>query len=255
LGLPLAVGGLAFLLLAGVLTLTMAEHGFAPATGRERNPLRAIGGTLRRGVALAGRRPLVWTILGVAVFVGASSETFDRLWEARMLDGPGLPPGVQAATWFAGVAVVTAGLSIAAAELARRGLERAEGPAAARGPLVALLGALMLVRLAAVASFGLAGRLDLAVATYLLARTADGLHVPLYRAWLNRELEPATRATAFSAAGVADALGQVAGGPLLGLIAAALGMPAAFVVAALLLGPAVALLARTWRREAARRDS
>jgi DHA3 family tetracycline resistance protein-like MFS transporter len=166
-----------------------------------------------------------------------------------MIAGPGVPAGVEAATWFAAIALVTAALAIAAAELARRGLDRAEGAARTRRPLVAVLATLTVVRLVTVAGFGLAGRLDLAVATYLLARTSDGLHAPLYRAWLNRELEPATRATALSAAGVADALGQVVGGPLLGLVAAALGMPAAFVVAALLLGPAAVLLARTWRRE------
>ncbi len=114
---------------------------------------------------------------------------------------------------------------------------------------MALLLALTWLQGGAVASFGLAGRLDLAVATYLLARVTGRLHAPLYRAWLNRELEPATRATAFSAAGVADALGQVVGGPLLGLVAVVLGMPAAFVAAAMLLGPAAWLLARAWRRE------
>ena len=249
LGLPLAAGGLVFLLLAGFLAATMAEGGFTPQRADDRNPLRAMGRTLRLARESARARPLVWTILAVALFVGASSETFDRLWEARMIAGPGVPAGVEAATWFAGIALVTAALAIAAAELARRGLDRAEGAARTRRPLVAVLATLTVVRLGAVAAFGLAGRLDLAVATYLLARTSDGLHAPLYRAWLNRELEPATRATAFSAAGVADALGQVVGGPLLGLVAAALGMPAAFVVAALLLGPAAALLVRTWRRE------
>ncbi|MDZ7708356.1 MAG: hypothetical protein U5J97_10805 [Trueperaceae bacterium] len=84
---------------------------------------------------------------------------------------------------------------------------------------------------------------------YLLARVSARLNTPLYRAWLNRELESATRATAFSAAGVADALGQVAGGPLLGLVAVVFGMPAAFVAAAMLLGPAAWLLGRAWRRE------
>ena len=65
----------------------------------------------------------------------------------------------------------------------------------------------------------------------------------------NRAEHRAPGATAFSAAGVAEALGQVLGGPLLGLIAAVAGMPATFVVSALLLGPATALLARTWSRE------
>ena len=249
LGLPLVVGGAGFLLLAAFLSASMPETGFAPAGADDRNPLRSIATTLRRGVALGRSRPLVWSILAVAVVAGASSEVFDRLWEAQMIAGPGLPARIGAPAWFALVAVATAVLGVAAAEVARRALLRHDADGRARRPLVALLLALTLVQAAAVAGFGLAGRLDLALATYLLARVAGGVHAPLYRAWLNRELEPATRATAFSAAGVADALGQVAGGPLLGLVAAALGMPAAFVVAGMLLAPAAWLLARVWRRE------
>ena len=249
LGLPLVVGGVGFLLLALFLALSMQETGFEPRQGVDRDPVRGIVGTLRRGVALARARPLVWTILGVALFAGASSETFDRLWEAQMIAGPGLPARIGPPTWFALVAVVTAALGIVSAEVARRALDRADPDGRARRPLVAALLALTLLQVGAVAAFGLAGRLDLAVSMYLLARVSGRLNAPLYRAWLNRELEPATRATAFSAAGVADALGQVAGGPLLGLVAVAVGMPAAFVGAAMLLGPAAWLLGRAWRRE------
>ena len=249
LGWPLVVGGAGFLVLAAFLTVSMSETGFAPVGAGDRHPLRAIAGTLRRGVALGRARPLVWSILAVALVAGASSETFDRLWEAQMIAGPGLPARIGAPVWFALVAVATAALGVAAAEVARRALRRHDAEGRARRPLVALLLALTLVQGVAVAGFGLAGRLDLALATYLLARVAGGVRVPLYAAWLNRELEPATRATAFSAAGVADALGQVMGGPLLGLVAVALGMPAAFVLAGMLLAPAAWLMARVWRRE------
>lgn len=246
---PLVAGGIVFLLLAVFLFLAMREGGFAPEGGGERNPFRAIPGTLRRAVELGARRPLVWTILGVAVFAGASSETFDRLWEARLIEGPGLPTGLDPATWFAILAAATAVLGIAATEVARRGLERSDAGGADRRPLVALLLGITIAQAGAVMAFGLAGRLDLAVAMYLLTRGMRTVHTPLLRAWLNRELEPATRATAFSAAGFADALGQVAVGPLLGLVAVTFGMPVAFVIAGLLLGPAAWWIGRAWRME------
>jgi MFS transporter, DHA3 family, tetracycline resistance protein len=249
LGLPLAIGGAVFLVLAAFLALTMKESAFEAAHEPTRDPLKAAVGTLRRGVALAKAKPLMWTILAVAVFAGAASETFDRLWEARMIAGPGLPTGLGAPSWFAILAFVTAILGIGVTEAAHRALKRSDADGGGRAPLVAWLWVVMIVQAAAVALFGLAGRLDLAVAMYLVARVSGRLHTPLHRAWLNRELEPSTRATAFSAAGVADALGQVTGGPLLGLVAAAAGMPAAFVASALVLGPAAGLLIRSWRRE------
>jgi uncharacterized membrane protein len=46
-----------------------------------------------------------------------------------------------------------------------------------------------------------------------------------------------------------DALGQVAGGPILGWIATAVSLSAAFVVAGILLMPAVALFAWAARRD------
>ena len=246
---PLIAGGAGYLLLSGFLFLALREGGFASVGGSERNPFRAIPRTLSRATELGARRPLVWTILGVALFAGASSETFDRLWEARLIDGPGLPAGFDAATWFAILTGATAVLGIAAAELARRGLERRDVGGTDRRPLVALLFGVTVVQGGAVMAFGLSGRLDLAVAMYLLTRVSRTVHAPLLRAWLNRELDPATRATAFSAAGFADALGQVSMGPLLGFVAAALGMPVAFVIAGLLLGPAVWWIGRAWRRE------
>lgn len=250
LGLPLAIGGAVFLGLAAFLALTMKESAFEAAHEPTRDPLKAAVLTLRHGIALASARPLVWTILAVAVFAGAASETFDRLWEARMLAGPGLPSGIGAPTWFAILAFATAMVGVGVTEAAHRALQRSDAAGRGRAPLVAWLWMAMVVQAVTVAAFGLAGRLDLAVAMYLVARVTGRLHAPLHRAWLNRELEPSTRATAFSAAGVADALGQVAGGPLLGLVAAAAGMPAAFVASALVLGPAAGLLVRSWRREA-----
>lgn len=253
LGLPLAMGGVGFLVLAAFLAVTMQENGFEGASGRQRNPVRALLQTVGRAATFGRSRPLIASILAVAVFVGASSETFDRLWEARLLAGVGLPEGVEAPLFFAALAAVTAAVSIVAAEYARRALRDGPQGGASRGTLVAWLTGAMVVQAVTVAAFGLAGRLDLALGMYLAARVAGGLHVPLYRAWLNRELEPTTRATVFSAAGVANAGGQVLGGPLLGLVAAVAGMPAAFVAAALVLGPAVVLLSRTLGIERARR--
>jgi len=203
LGFPLIFGGAVFLVLAAYLALAMRERSFAPAEAAHRNPVRSMRATLVRAASAARRRPLIGTILIVAVFVGASSETFDRLWEARLLAGPGLPAGVAAPLAFGVLAAVTAVLGIGVAELAHRALRRNDARGGGRRILVAWLAAAMAVQALAVAAFGLAGRLDLAVATYLAARVAGRLHVPLYTAWLNRELEPSTRATAFSSAGAA----------------------------------------------------
>ena len=70
---------------------------------------------------------------------------------------------------------------------------------------------------------------------------------------LNRELEPSVRATVFSLQSQADAFGQLAGGPLIGLVATAVSLRASFVVSALLLTPAIVLYVRVRRRPSTRR--
>ena len=62
-------------------------------------------------------------------------------------------------------------------------------------------------------------------------------------------VSPSVRATVFSITSQADAIGQWTGGPAIGAIGNAFGIRAALVLGASLLSPAVALYARTVRRD------
>ena len=70
--------------------------------------------------------------------------------------------------------------------------------------------------------------------------------MPVQRAWLNRSLDPSNRATLFSVDGQADALGQIVGGPMIGVVASGISIRAALVVSASLLGLALPLFARAF---------
>ena len=76
-----------------------------------------------------------------------------------------------------------------------------------------------------------------------------GLYSPLYDAWINRGLDPASRATVNSIASQADALGQVTFGPIFGVLGNTLGVRTALALAALVRVPALTLLGRTQREE------
>ncbi len=69
-------------------------------------------------------------------------------------------------------------------------------------------------------------------------------YTPVQRAWLNRSLDPANRATLFSVDGQADALGQIIGGPMIGVVGSTVSIRAALLSSAALLGLALPLLAR-----------
>ena len=245
LGLPLVIGGIGFFATAVFLVLFMPEHGFTRDLEASHNPLRAMQQTFRAGSSVAQRKPIILTIFTITAILGASSETFDRLSEAHFLRDIGLPGTFTPAVWFGLVSAGVSLLSLVVTEIVRRRVDTSAHIAVAKALLV--INVLLTV---SVIIFGLAGNVTLAVAFYgaaVLLRTVNG---PLYRAWLNQSLEPKTRATVFSMNAQMDALGQISGGPLLGLLARRYGMPITFVLAGLLLLPASYLYTRTLRKSA-----
>jgi DHA3 family tetracycline resistance protein-like MFS transporter len=245
LGLPLVVGGGGFLLLALFLTLFMRESGFEPERRGERNPFVAMRRTLVAGLDAARRRPVLLTLFAVAAVLGASSETFDRLWVAHLLTNIPFPSGIElsSALWFGLIGLVGLLPSLVVTELARRRVDTGSERALARA-LFAITG----LQLVALIGFGLAGNFTLALASYYAVVLTRIVNAPLYRAWVNRGIRPQVRATVLSMTGQMDALGQFVGGPALGLLATRAGMRPAFVAAALVLLPALWLFRRTLRR-------
>ena len=67
---------------------------------------------------------------------------------------------------------------------------------------------------------------------------------PVLVAWLNRNVDSGVRATVLSINAQADALGQVVGGPPLGLLAGRTSVRLALLVSAGLLAPTVGLFVR-----------
>ena len=237
LGLPLVTGGVGFVGVGVFLLLFMREHGFTPQP-RTAHPLKAMGETLRSGLTLVRRTPTLLTILAITGILGASSETFDRLWEARVLR-LGLPDlgALPDIAWFG---LISAGAMLLAV-LATEGVRRYSS----RSPhfTVKLLAGITTLLMLSVIGFGLAGNFAVALAFYWASYLLRRVNAPLFAAWLNGYLEPQTRATVFSLNSQTDALGQIAGGPLLGLLAN-VSLRGAFGAAGLLLLPAVLLYLR-----------
>jgi hypothetical protein len=250
LGLTIVAAGLGNLAMAAFLLFAMREHGFRPAhrdAGVSR--VRAMSRTTRSGLQAIRLRPLMLSVLLAGAFFGAFTEAFDRLWEAHFILDVGLPaitfPSIGSLppiTWFAIFNIVALPIGLAAKEIVRRRMDTSDPAVVARALLVvhALLAA-------AIVAFGVVAGFALAAAAFLATDLLRSLANPLYAAWLNRGLEPSTRATVLSMAGQADALGQLTGGPVLGTIATIAGIRAGLVAGALFLVPAVLLYARAVR--------
>ena len=235
--LAIELGG-ALTALQALAYFAMPEHGFTPAP-------RAGLAPAVEGAKLVRRKPVLLLMLGIAACWGMSSESFDRLWEAHFLRDVGLPHigALQPVVWFGILSIGSLLIGIAVNTLLARRIDGASPRRLARSLLLANV--LLVV---AVAAFGLAGGLALAVSAYWAARTLRGVGAPLFVTWLNRNIEDSSvRATVLSISEQADAIGQWAGGPAIGAVGNLFGLRAALLVGAAVLSPAVALYGRALR--------
>jgi len=240
LALPIVFMGVTLLFLTAFLALTMPETGFVRP--EKRSGFGRTGAhTFRTALRGARGRPVVLLLLGVAIFHGAATESYDRLYELHLLLGVGLPPlaGLGPVAWFGLISAVGLGIAYVITRTVRRRIRTADPRFVPR-----LLVVVEVAMVVAGVAFALAPNLALALAAVWFGSVLRRLRVPLTAAWLNRGLDPSTRATVNSLAGQADAFGQLAGGPLLGALASLRSVVAALVVGSVIRLPAAALLAR-----------
>jgi MFS transporter, DHA3 family, tetracycline resistance protein len=246
--LPILAGGFSYLLLSLFLLLAMPERGFKPLPRGERSTWQNLGNTFRLGLQTVRGRPDLAAILLIRLFYGLYSEGYDRLWTKHLLDSFVFPrtPDFSLVTWFGVIRAVGLLLSIGAIETIRRrqNLENLRHLASTLAFITTGLVSALLI-LAWTKSLGLA---LLSVWTVGVTRT---LIDPLYTAWVNRRLDSRVRATVISMSSQVDALGQVAGGPVVGVIGNLLSVQAAITFSSMILSPVLGLYARFLKKQAA----
>ncbi len=240
--LPYLAGGALLLALGACLVVVMPEAGFAPAPPAGRTTWQTLGQGLRSGVVALRAAPLLLLFLGVEFFLGASSEGADRLGDAHLLLNFTFPAlgGLAPVAWFGVLGVAGNLASLVVVEPLRPRLARlSQDPAATARGLLAFTG------LAGVglATFALTGEFWAAAVALLVRDVAFALGRPLFDAWLVQHTRAEVRATQLSMVGQANALGQIVGGPGLGLLGRAVSLRAALLAAAVLLAPALPLFA------------
>jgi DHA3 family tetracycline resistance protein-like MFS transporter len=246
--LPIVLGGVGTMALAAFYAGWMPETRFVPAPREGRSTVAHMAHTGRTGARLVRSRPALLAILGAVAFVGMWSESYDRLWQAHLVDDVGLPPlgGLDPVVWFGILGVVGTLLSIVVAVPVGRRLERSSVPTVARA-LTWLYASL------AVSSFvfAFAGSLWLAILGSYGIFVTRQVGAPLFMAWLNRSVEDSTvRATTLSIVNQADAVGQWTGGPAIGALGTVTSIRVALAAATACLLPALGFLRAATRRDA-----
>ncbi len=242
---PVIVAGVTLMLLSGWLWLVMPERHFHPTPRGDQASFAHLRSQVTAGLRIARGRRVVRVFLLVSLLVGLASEVFDRLWRVRLLEGFAMPAvfGGDEAIAFTAFALVGTVVALVASLASGRWLPRVVVDAHPGLP-VALAA---LLQVLAVAGVALLGNLWLVLVCVWLRGAAMAFSGPIEATWLNRNLDGATRATVLSMNGQANAIGQVAGGPPLGALAARTSIPVALVVAAVVQAPSALMFWRVRR--------
>ena len=241
LNLPIVMGGGLYVLLGIYLHVAMTETGFQAINRERRGSVAGMVWGVRSSLAVVRSRPLIILILAITVVWGLSGEGIDRLNQVHFLKDVGLPRfgGLSPVLWFGVISGGSALIGIAATQIIRRRLDLGDHNVVTRS-----LFAFTAVRAVMLVGFALATNLAAAIGFLWVASVMRQAYGPVQRAWLNRSLDPTHRATLFSVDGQADALGQIIGGPMIGLVGSGVSIRAALLTSATLLGLALPLLAR-----------
>ena len=250
--LPILVGGVLLMGLGTFLALVMPETRFQPAPQEDRSTRQNIVRTFRDGLGMVERRPALKTILLVGLFYGLYSEGLDRLWVKHLIEDISLPAlgNIDPLMWFGLIRAAGMVISTGSIEVVRRRLNMGSTTS-----MVKTLFVITSILIVGVVGFAWARGFVIALLAYWVIVAVRSMIEPIYTAWVNQRLDSAVRATVLSMSGQVDAIGQILGGPVVGLIGNLISVRAAITVSGVLLTPVLGLYGRTLRRGAEAGDA
>lgn len=244
--LPIVLGGLMLVATAVFLILVMPETGFKPTPREDRTTWGQMRHTFKDGLRTVRRSTTLLAILGIGLFYGLFSEGYDRLNTAHLLESFTLPDfgGLQPIAWMGILGIIGNLLSAGAMQILNKRINMTHSAALARASFV--VSGLMVATLA---GFALAGTFALAVIMRWAFGVMRSVIEPLQDAWINQHIDSNVRATVISMRGQVDAIGQMGGGPPVGIVGERLGIRAALIASSIILSPVLILYTRLLRKE------
>lgn len=231
---PIVVGGFLYSAQVLFIVLFMPENNFTPTPAPKRETFRSMRNIFVRGIKLVRCNNVLLIIIATSVLFGAFSEGFDRLWTPYMIKDFTFPSigNLKPVVWFGIISMIAAFLTIIASEVFKRKTNLLNHHSTVNSLL--LTNALLIF---GVIGFGISQSFTIAMLLYWLASVFREVRGPLYSAWANQNIASNVRATVLSMCSQADAIGQVVGGPILGIIASFIAIRTSIIVAGFILVP------------------
>jgi MFS transporter, DHA3 family, tetracycline resistance protein len=238
---PIRVGSLGIIFTGFVLAIIMPETGFHPTPKENRNTWQHMGHIFKQGAIAVQMNPRLVNIVFVGLCYGLYSEGLDRLSTKLLVDNFQLPVffGNTQLSFFVLLDVIGTILYIILIRFAEKRVDTGSPPAIGRAML--WVTGLLVV---SILGFVLSPALVLSVAFLLIVGQLRGVAGLMQATWVNQKLDSRVRATIHSMFGQVDAVGQVLGGPIIGLAANMFSVRLAVGLSSLLLSPALLFIRR-----------
>jgi len=236
--LPIIISGCLFVISALFLALYMPENNFTPSAAEDLNTFRKMGYTFKSGLKFVKSKYIMMILLSVTLFYGLSSEGYDRLSNAHFLQDTTLPKigNLQPVTWFGIFGIAGMVLSAIAMQFIAKKLEEEDKNQSGKILLVANI-----FYICFMLAFALTRNFNLMLVAYLSTSLFRSINDPIFNAWLNNHIDDSARATILSMNGQINALGQIIGGPIIGIIATKFSISIGIACTSLLVTPVLVL--------------
>lgn len=231
--------GAVLLLIALFSIFWIPETKFVPITQGKQSHLHHMKIALQSSWNVIRSDRTLLSLASITLFMGLASEGFDRLWGAHFIENFQLNEHYTV-YWFGLFYALTFLLNIGLLKW----MERVATSHFAR--LLMWLNTLLILFMI---YFAFTTHFIVAVVLYLCVASLRNVNHPLMNIMMNKQLESKGRATTLSFYGQVDAFGQVAGGPLVGLIALYTSIEGGLFASALLILPTIYFL-RIMRKSA-----
>lgn len=236
--LPIIVSGVLFIILALFLWLYMPENNFKPSAPGDLNTFKKMVYTFKSGLKFVKSKSIIMILLAVTLFYGLSSEGYDRLSNAHFLQDTMLPKlgNLSSVTWFGIFGILGMILSFIVMHFMAKNLKNEDNRKNGK-----LLLCINILYISSMLIFALTRNFSLMLIAYLATNTFRIINEPIFSAWLNGHIDDNSRATVLSINGQMNSLGQILGGPIIGIIATNISVSIGIVCTSLLVAPVLVL--------------
>ena len=236
--LPIIVSGVLFIILALFLWLYMPENNFKPSAPGDLNTFKKMVYTFKSGLKIVKSKSIIMILLAVTLFYGLSSEGYDRLSNAHFLQDTTLPKlgNLSSVTWFGIFGILGMILSFIVMHFMAKNLKNEDNRKNGK-----LLLCINILYISSMLIFALTKNFSLMLIAYLATNTFRIINEPIFSAWLNGHIDDNSRSTVLSINGQMNSLGQILGGPIIGIIATNISVSMGIACTSLLVTPVLVL--------------